>query len=624
MRVVAKGALQEKPVFVAAVVGSAAYGVGTAAGGWLLGHVVETVLTPAFAAGHIATGELLRAAGLIALVAVVTAAGVASRRVAAGVTMFRLQARYRRALTRQFLRLPLQWHHRHPAGQLLSISNADVEATWQIFAPLPMALGVVVMLVVAVVAMFAADPVLALIGLLVLPLIVLANAWYQRHMSPAVMHAQALRAEVSDVAHESFEAATVVKTLGRETAETERFGAAARQLRDANVRVGRLRSQFDPLMEALPTVGTLLVLAVGAWRVSRGAAQIGDLVQVAYLLQLVAFPLRATGWVLGELPRTAVGWERMSIVLDAGARDARSEGPEGPEGPDGDEPMTYGDVAPAGAGAVGLRADGVHYAYSGPDGERFPVLHDVTFEVPAGRTVAIVGPTGSGKSTLSSLLVRLVDPADGRILLDGVDLRALRAGGVAEAAAYVPQSTFVFADTIRDNVRLGDPALDDDRVWQALDVARAARFVRALPDGLDTVVGERGATLSGGQRQRLVLARALVRSPRLLVLDDATSAIDPRVEAEILAGLRPSGDGQGAEDAPPVTVLVVAYRRATIALADEVVYVEGGRVLDRGTHDELLERSDGYRKLVTAYDSQDDADDADDSSDLEGELEGAR
>ena len=598
LRIVAMGAMQEKPVFAAAVIGSAVYGIGVAAGGWVLGQVVENTLTPAFAAGRIAGGDLLRAVGLIALVALATAIGVATRRVAAGITIYRLQARYRKAITRQYLRLPLQWHHKHPAGQLLSIANADVEATWQVFAPLPMALGVVVMLIVAIGAMFAADPVLAVIGLLVLPLIALANAWYQRRMSAAVMRAQRLRAVVSGVAHESFEAATVVKTLGREAAETERFAVAAKTLRDANVEAGRLRSQFDPLMEAIPTLGTLLVLAVGSVRVANGSAQIGDLVQVAYLLTLVAFPLRATGWVLGELPRTVVGWERMSIVLDAG-RDAGS----------GDSPMTFGaDPLPDG-GAVELSARGVGYAYTGPDGERLPVLHDMTFDVTAGTTLAVVGPTGSGKSTLAGLLVRLVDPETGEVLMDGVDLRTVRAGGVAEAAAYVPQSTFVFQDSIRDNVRLGEESVDDEQVWRALGVSRADGFVRALPDGLDTDVGERGATLSGGQRQRLVLARALVRRPRLLVLDDATSAIDPRVEAEILAGLRPDGDAT----ASAVTVVVIAYRRATIALADEVVYVEGGRVLARGTHAELLAGSDGYRELVTAYDQV-----ADD------ELEGAR
>jgi ATP-binding cassette subfamily B protein len=584
LRVVWMGVRQEPWIFTVSVIGSALYGAGTAGGGWLLGRLTDSTIAPAFAAGAISAGDLARTGAVLAGVALLTAIGVVARRAAAGITMYRLQARYRRALTRQYLRLPLEWHHRHPAGLLLSNANADVEATWQVMAPLPMAIGVIVMLFVAAVAMIFADPVLGAVGLLVLPLVVLANTVYQRRMSPAVMRAQRLRGEVSTVAHESFEAAAVVKTLGREAAETERFAVSADRLRSANVTAGSLRALFDPVMEAIPTLGTLAVLGIGAWRVAGGGADTGDLVQVTYLLSLVAFPLRAMGWVLGELPRTVVGWERISAILD-----------EQGEMPYGDQP------APA-AGSVSLGLDDVGYAYPDADGARYPVLHDVTLDLVAGRTLAVVGPTGSGKTTLATLLVRLVDPTSGRVLLDGVDLRQLRRGGVADVAALVPQGTFVFHDTVRGNVGLGAEDVDEDDIWRALTIARADGFVRDLPAGLDTVVGERGADLSGGQRQRIALARALVRRPRLLVLDDATSAIDPHIEAEILAGLGTAA----AADREPTTVVVIAYRQATIRLADEVAYVEQGRVLDRGRHEDLLERSAGYRRLVTAYEHRED------------------
>jgi ABC-type multidrug transport system fused ATPase/permease subunit len=595
--IVARGVRREKLMFGLAVGGAAVYGTGTAAGGWVLGRVTDRIIAPAFEAGQISGAQAAAAGGWLALVAVLTAVGVVVRRIAAGITMYRLQARYRRDVTAQYLRLPLAWHHRHPAGLLLSNANADVEAMWQVMAPLPMSLGVVIMIFVAGLAMIVADPVLAVVGLLVIPAIIAVNAAYQRRMSPIAMQAQRLRGDVSAVAHESFEAATVVKTLGREAAETHRFEASAHRLRDANVAVGRLRGIFDPVVEALPTLGILLVLAVGTYRVDAGASTAADVVQVTYLLTILAFPVRATGWVLGELPRTVVGWERISAVLEARGG------------------MAFGDAKLGDSGPAALRVDGVDYAHTAPDGGPVPVLHGVTLDVEPGRTVAVVGPTGSGKSTLASLLVRLVDPADGRVLVDGADVRALRAGGLAAAAAIAPQGTFVFDDSVRGNVTLGadfpptDPHTvadavrtadgvlsgDDERVWRALELVRADGFVRALPEGLDTRVGERGATLSGGQRQRLALARAVIREPRLLVLDDATSAIDPHVEAEILDGLRRAGDR--------TTVVVVAYRRATIALADEVVYVEQGRVLDRGRHEELLERSAGYRALVTAYDA---------------------
>ncbi len=579
VRVMARGVRDEPRVFTLAVLGSAVYGAGTAATGWALGRVTGAVVQPALAGtGDVTTGDILLAGALLAGITVVTAAGVVARRALAGITMYALQARYRRRVTRAYLRLPLAWHHRHPTGQLLSNANADVEATWQVFAPLPFSIGVVVMLLFAAAAMLAADPVLAAIGLTVLPTIAVVTVLYQRRMSPLVTRAQQLRAEVSDVAHESFDGAQVVKALGREGEETRRFAARADRLRDANVAVGRMRGVFDPLLEALPTLGTLAVLGVGVPRVVAGQAQIADLVTITFLLTLMAFPIRAIGWVLGELPRTVVGWDRVSHVLDSTGQ------------------LEHGEARLADEGAAALDLHGVGYAHVTEDGEDATVLADVTLDVRAGSTVAVVGATGSGKSTLAGLLVRLVDPRDGTVLVDGVDLRDVRPGGVATAASLVPQGAFVFDDTIRGNVALGldeDGVVDDDAVWQALRLAQADGFVAALPAGLDTRVGERGATLSGGQRQRLAIARALVRRPRLLVLDDATSAVDTRVEAAILAGLRGGSSG--------TTVVVVAYRKATISLADEVVFLDRGRVVARGTHADLTVDDPAYARLVQAY-----------------------
>jgi ATP-binding cassette, subfamily B, bacterial len=572
-------AVRDEPgIFAVAVTGSAVYGAATALTAIVIGAVTDQVIVPAFAQGHTTTAALTVAAMAIVGISVLKAAGIVTRRYFAGVMQYRLQARYRRRVTRQYLRLPLSWHHRHPTGQLLSNANADVEATWYPIAPFPMAVGVLVMLVVAVVAIVLTDPALAAVGLLVFPAILLVNFLYQRRLSPLATRSQALRAELSGVAHESFDGALVVKSLGREAEETARFAAVARELRDANVAVGRVRGAFDPVLEALPSVGVLAVLLVGSARVSAGTLDPGALVSVAYLLMVVAFPIRAIGWVLGELPRAVVGWRRVDRVLSATGAPSYGDVPGG----DRDDP-------------VDLRVSDVSFAYDGHGGDRDEsrdVLRGVTLDVAPARTVAVVGPTGSGKSTLAALLVRLVDPRTGRVLIDGTDARSLARGAVAGAVALVFQHAFVFEDSVRENVTLGGDFTDDE-VWSALRLAQADRFVAALPGGLDSVVGERGATLSGGQRQRLALARAVVRRPRLLVLDDATSAVDPEVERRILAGLR--------QAALPATVVVVAYRRATIALADEVVYVEHGRVLARGTHEELLAGSAGYRNLLTAY-----------------------
>ena len=591
LRVLWIGIREQWRVFTLAVIGSALYGAMTVASAFVMGRVTAQVIVPAFEDGDTTAGALAGAAALILGVAILKVVGIVGRRVGAGIVQYRLQAAYRRRVTRQYLRLPLSWHQQHPTGTLLSNANADVEASWYTMAPLPFACGTLIMLAITAVALIATDPVLAIVGFIVFPAIFTVNFVYSRRMAPLMTRAQQLRAEVSEIAHESFDGALVVKTLGREGSETGRFRERAEDLRDAMIRVGRLRGMFDPAMEALPTFGTLAVLLVGGLRLRSGDTTIGALVSVAYLFSILATPIRAIGWVLGDLPRVVVGWDRVQRVL-------RAEG--------GQE---YGAVRPGRAGAATLEVTGAGFAYGpqvDPEGDLSgayaeevrqpaPVLTDVSFDVAAGRTVALVGPTGSGKSTLVSLLVRLVDPDTGAVLLDHDDLRELARGGVADQAALVSQSTFLFDDTVRGNVTLGAD-IDDEQVRAALSLAQAERFVDALPQGLDTRIGERGTTLSGGQRQRLALARALVRHPRLLILDDATSSVDPAVEAAILRGLRSADLG--------ATVVVVAYRRATIALADEVVWIERGRVVDRGTHEELIGRTPGYALLVNAYDDE--------------------
>jgi len=569
LAIVGHGIGQQRRWFALAVVGSTVFGVMTVGTAWVIGKVVHDVVSPAVTARQVTGGQLWQAGLWLGGVTVLNVIGIVVRRIAAGVTTYNLGALYRRRVTRQYLRLPLSWHHRHPSGQLLSNANADVEATWNVFNPLPMAVGVIVMLIVGVVQMFLVDGVLAAIGLTVFPALFVANLAFQRRMSPRVTKAQQLRAEVSEVAHESFEAALVVKAMGREDQEATRFTQVTDRLKDANIEVGRTRGTFDPVIEAIPTLGTLAVLAVGTARVAGGAITAAEVVQIAYLFSILSFPVRALGWVLAELPRTVVGWERVDAVLQAKGE------------------MQYGDRSLARQGASHARVADASYGYGG-----VPAVRSVTLDVPAGSTTALVGPTGSGKSTLTNLILRLVDPDSGTVTLDGVDLREVTRGGIPEVGALVAQQTFLFDDTVRGNITLGRD-LADEQVWEALRIAQADGFVASLAKGLDTRVGERGASLSGGQRQRVALARAIIRRPQLLVLDDATSAVDPSVEQAILAGLRAAGRG--------TTVLVVAYRMATIALADDVIYVDHGRVVDHGRHHELLARCPGYARLVTAY-----------------------
>ncbi|MGH8826213.1 MAG: ABC transporter transmembrane domain-containing protein, partial [Jiangellaceae bacterium] len=315
IRLLSRGLRDEPKSLGAAILGSAVYGLMTVVTAEVIGRVTNEVVVPAFDEGRTSTAALVIAALAIVTIAVIKAAGIIARRYFAGLGQYRLNARYRRRVTRKYLQLPLSWHHRHPTGTLLSNANADVEATWWPIAPLPFALGVVVMIFVSLVSMFLADPLLALIGFTVFPAVLLLNYVYQRRLSPLATRAQALRAELSAVAHESFDGATVVKAMGREADETERFAVVARQLRDANTSIGRVRGAFDPIMEALPNVGVLAVLLFGSVRVAGGSLDTGTLIQVAYLLTITAFPIRAIGFVLGELPGAVVGWRRVSAVL---------------------------------------------------------------------------------------------------------------------------------------------------------------------------------------------------------------------------------------------------------------------------------------------------------------------
>src|SRR4051794_18664432 len=399
----------------------------TVASAYVIGGITDRVLLPAFADGA-TTGAALTLASLAILgVALLKIVGILGRRLFAGIMSYRLMADYRRRVTGQYLRLPLSWHQRHPTGQLLSNANSDVESAWFFVSPLPFACGALVMLAITVVALVLTDPLLAVVGLVVIPLVFVINLVYSQVMSPRMQRAQQLRAEVSEIAHESFDAGLVVKTLGREAEETERFRVRAEELRDGLVAVGRVRGLFDPIMEALPSLGTLAVLLVGAGRVAAGTTEAGDLVFIAYLFTLLALPIRAIGWVLADLPRGLAGIDRVTPVLDA-----TGETPHGSE------------AAPQRAGGASVQLQDVEFRF---DGASRPTLRQVTFDVAPGSTVAVVGPTGSGKSTLAGLLVRLVDPADGAVLLDGVDLRRLREGEVSGQAAFVAQGTFLFDDT---------------------------------------------------------------------------------------------------------------------------------------------------------------------------------
>jgi ABC-type multidrug transport system fused ATPase/permease subunit len=558
---------QPRP-FIVSVSGAALFAVMAVGGTIVIGRVTDDILTPAFEDG---VERRTIAIGAIAIVvaSLLRMLGVVLRRYYGQMAQRRMQVHWFRAVTDRYLGVPLRWFDAHPAGELLAHADADCERSTMVMQPLPFSLGVVVIIAVSMVQLALVDLVLMSVGLALFPGLAVLNRFYTRRVERPAAAAQARVGDVSSVAHESFEGALIVKTLGLERREVERLHHAADRLRTERLVVGRLRAAFEPGLDALPNLGTVIVLGLGSWRVSTGDVTVGELVQVMTLFGILAFPFRVVGFLLEELPRAVVASDRIARVLAAPLRTTPEAASPLPEGP------------------LEVALDHVRYGYDGD-----VVLDDVTVRLVPGQVVALVGSTGTGKSTLCTLLAHLVDPDSGTIELDGVDLRAAEPAHVRRAVSLVFQESFLFADTVRENLAMG-AAVSDADIWAALDVARARAFVARLPAGLDEVIGERGVTLSGGQRQRIALARALLRRPGLLLLDDATSAVDARVERAILDGLR---------SAVAATTVVVAHRVSTIALADRVLLLEDGRIAADGTHQELLAVS-AYAALVRAYEA---------------------
>ena len=555
--------------FAVSILGAMLFGAMAVAGSWVLGRVTDEVVVPGFRDSVEGTTVGLGAAAIVG-VALLRSAGVVARRYYGMMAVRAMQRTWFRKVTDTYLRVPLSYFGRHPTGRLMAHADADAERAITVLQPLPLTVGVVVLIGLSIVSLALIDPLLMLVGLALFPSLAALNQVYSRRVEAPASRTQARLGEVSAVAHESFEGALVVKTLGLEAREVARLERAADALRTARLGVGRLRATFEPGLDALPNLGTIALLAVGSWRISTGTISTGGLVQAMALFGILTFPMRVVGFLLEELPRAVVAADRIQTVLAEPAR---------PRPPD-DAALAL----PAGPLAVAI--EGLRFGYGGA-----PVLDGVDLALAPGEVVALVGVTGAGKSSLCHLLAHLHEPDAGHVLLGGVDLRHAEPSSVRARVALAFQEAFLFAASVRENLTLGEPVADDDIRW-ALQRARADRFVARLPAGLDQQLGERGVTLSGGQRQRLALARALLRRPGLLMLDDATSAVDPTVEQQILDGLRATLQA---------TTLIVAHRVSTIALADRVLFLDGGRVAATGAHEDLLASVPAYAALAQAY-----------------------
>jgi ABC-type multidrug transport system fused ATPase/permease subunit len=547
-------------VSILLAVGSQAAAIGMA---YLTGTGLDKALTAP------TSSELYVIAALVLAVGAARALFMSGRRLISGRQALGVEFDIRNVLYAKLLRLSFGFYDRHQTGQLLSRATVDLQ-TVRFFLGygLVFLFQNVLTIVGATAIMFIVNWRLALVATAVTPLIVIIAYRYSSVAHPVLRDVQQKMADVATVAEENIVGVHVVKSFAQERNELDKFSDRTERVFDRSIDANRQRALYVPLLSFLPLIMQAGVLLIGGRMVANGTLDFGTFFFFNVLVVMLVMPLRMLGMWVGQSQRATASGERIFEVMDE--PEEISEKPDASEMPPGDGQVRY-----------------EHVTFEYAPGR--PVLHDIDLELEPGKTVALIGHTGSGKTTLASLVPRFYDVTEGRLTIDGADVREVKLQSLRREIGIVSQDPFLFSATVRENISFGRPDATDGEIARAARLAQAHEFIERLPNGYESVIGERGITLSGGQRQRLAIARALVMEPRILILDDATASVDATTEAKIRLGLREAMKGR--------TTIIIAHRLSTISLADELVVLDAGRVVGRGTDEDLLRTNAVYRDI---------------------------
>ncbi len=538
----------------------------------VLGRVTDKVIIPGLDGDGVEGRTILGGFVAIVIVGLIRGFSVMLRRFFNFTAVEKTKQTWRLGIIDNLLDAPRAHYWTRSTGELLARVDTDVETATSVLMPLAFSVSVISLILVSLISLLILHPFFFVVALLLFPVLAVLQRFFVRAVEGPARRAQALIGELSEIAHESLDGIMVVKTIGRQKQELDRLIKSSERLREERLKIGWQRSVFSPLLYHLPNFGILILLMVGALLVDSGSVTVGETVQAMALFMILTLPVQILGFMFQEMPRSVVAMDRIDEIFSIDKVQYSKEGKV-------EKP-------------VDVIFDKVGFSYPTENDEqvRQTVLEDFSEKISEGESVALVGSTGSGKSTLVMLMSGLTEPTSGNITLGNANVGELGPDFVSDHIAPVFQETFLFASSLRENLILNGNVSDSD-IHSALQVASAQGFVSELPQGIETIIGERGVTLSGGQRQRIAIARALLRKPSVLVLDDATSAVDPKVEAEILQNIKKETN---------CSLVVIAHRLATIRLAERVIFIDDGRVSASGSHDELL-KIDDYANLVSAY-----------------------